>query len=226
MVFSTMISFYKKVFLFFAFLQFFLMNGCSHIRSGHFIMLKQGETAKSLATEFQLEEHTILQHNQNKKFRTGEWIFIPLAQGIIPKVWPKSQNYGQGSMLWPVPTSRHISSIYGPRGGKIHHGIDIPASSGAYILASEEGKIIYSDKAIRGYGNLTIISHPNGLYTVYAHARKNFTKKGQKIAKGQVIAEVGNTGHSTGPHLHFEVRNRHSSINPTQFLETSGIQGN
>ena len=78
--------------------------------------------------------------------------------------------------------------------------------------------VIYSGNDLGGYGNLTVISHKGGLFSIYAHARKNYTKKGDKVFRGQVIAEVGETGRTTGPHLHFEVRYDSKALDPLKFL--------
>lgn len=163
--------------------------------------------------------------NPKVKFKPGNWMFIPLKRGIAlffnqEFFKDKSMQYlGQpGMFIWPVPSSKRISSYYGPRGGRNHDGIDIPARRGAHILSVADGKVIYSGNGLRGYGNLTIINHGKGIYTVYAHATKNFTKKGQKVSQGEVIATIGNTGRSSGPHLHFEVRKGDRPVDPIAYL--------
>lgn len=124
--------------------------------------------------------------------------------------------------LWPV--SGRISSNFGyridPITGKktFHEGMDIVASTGTNIKASASGTVIYSGKK-NGYGNVTIIEHGNGMKSLYAHASKLLTKEGQKIEKGEVIAKVGSTGRSTGPHLHFEVLHGNTPVNPNKYLE-------
>lgn len=116
---------------------------------------------------------------------------------------------------WPVKGV--ISSRYGLRWGRKHEGIDIAAKSGTPIVAAKSGRVIFSGR-LGGYGNVVILRHTRDYETVYAHNRKNRVKKGQKVTEGQKIAEVGSTGRSTGPHLHFEVRHENRAKDPKLYL--------
>ena len=127
-----------------------------------------------------------------------------------------------------VPTTRPVdtgwySSNYGWRidpftGQKaFHEGVDFMADSGASIHAAGGGIVVYADTN-GGYGNMVEIDHGNGLISRYAHASKVLAKVGDVVMKGQKIGEVGSTGRSTGPHLHFEVRHRGAPQNPEQYL--------
>jgi murein DD-endopeptidase MepM/ murein hydrolase activator NlpD len=78
--------------------------------------------------------------------------------------------------------------------------------------------VIYSDNGIRGYGNMIVLSHGDDVFTVYAHNTKNKVSKGEKVKKGETIAFVGNTGRSTGAHLHFEIRVKNKNRDPARFL--------
>lgn len=98
--------------------------------------------------------------------------------------------------------------------GKKHDGIDIPARSGSHILAVNDGVVVYSGNGFGGYGNVLILSHRYGFFSLYAHNKVNYAKKGETVHKGQVIAQVGSTGKSTGPHLHFEIRRDGRALNP------------
>ncbi|HHV71552.1 MAG TPA: peptidoglycan DD-metalloendopeptidase family protein [Clostridia bacterium] len=119
-----------------------------------------------------------------------------------------------GKMAWP--TAGRISSYYGMRTHpifktkKMHTGLDIAAPSGQNIVAAESGKVIYSSLStgswMGGYGNTVIIDHGGGISTLYGHTSKVLVRQGETVKRGQVIAKVGSTGNSTGPHLHFEVR--------------------
>lgn len=116
-----------------------------------------------------------------------------------------------------------ISSTYGkridPMTGKrrMHHGIDFAGVEGAPVHAVAAGVVIRSGKG-NGYGNLVEIRHPDGYTTVYAHNEKNLVKPGDLVAKGQVVAQLGSTGRSTGPHVHFEVRRKGRNVNPGKFI--------
>ena len=120
--------------------------------------------------------------------------------------------------LWPVDGG-HITSFYGWRSSKrFHDGIDISAISGAKVFAAKSGQVIYSAQRIRGYGNMIVIRHNNGFHTVYANNKVNYVKKGSIVSQGDVIALLGNTGHSSGPHVHFEIRQVKYSKDPLKYL--------
>ena len=115
------------------------------------------------------------------------------------------------------PLEGKITSKFGIRRGRRHNGIDIKAPEGTPVRASESGKVIFSGY-IRGYGNVIIIKHKGGWYTVYAHNKYNVVKKGEWVKKGQVIAYVGRTGRATAPHLHFEIRRGKKPVNPLRYI--------
>ena len=134
-----------------------------------------------------------------------------------------SNPYTGGKLGWPCPSSSRITSPYGYRilfGVRdFHTGIDIGATMGSNIVAAESGTVILANYGWNGgYGNYIIINHGNGITTRYAHASQLYVSAGQTVSKGQVIAAVGTTGNSTGPHLHFEVRTNGSHRNPLNYL--------
>lgn len=126
----------------------------------------------------------------------------------------------------PVETD-WFSSGYGyridPFTGKraFHEGVDFTAEAGAPIKAAAGGVVIYSDRHPE-YGNMVEIDHGDDLVTRYAHASKRLVNLGEVVLQGQKIAEVGNTGRSTGPHLHFEIRHKDKPQNPARFLKKPG----
>ena len=128
-----------------------------------------------------------------------------------------------GSLRWPVPSSTLITSHYGPRvhpisgRNEFHTGIDIGARAGANIVAADAGVVLFSGNH-GGYGLTVIIYHGGGLSTLYAHNSRNLVSVGDMVTAGQVIAHIGSTGISTGPHLHFEVRQNNVHTNPRPFL--------
>ena len=125
--------------------------------------------------------------------------------------------------LMPVEV-KWYSSSFGARidpftGKKAYHqGVDFVAELGAPIMAAAGGMVVYSDLHPQ-YGNMIAVDHGNNLVSRYAHASKRLVKLGQVVMQGEKIAEVGNTGRSTGPHLHFEVRHKGLPQNPSRFLK-------
>jgi murein DD-endopeptidase MepM/ murein hydrolase activator NlpD len=122
-----------------------------------------------------------------------------------------------------VPVHGQIRSEFGMRRDpingrmRLHQGIDIAAKSGTPIAAAAAGTVVFAGKN-KGYGNMVMIEHADGRRTVYAHAKSLFVKAGDIVTGGQTIASVGSTGHSTGPHVHFEVRESNAAVNPLKAL--------
>ncbi|KAA1186862.1 murein hydrolase activator EnvC family protein [Paenibacillus sp. B2(2019)] len=132
---------------------------------------------------------------------------------------------GDGPFLLPVGSAR-ISSSYGPRThpitgerGKVHTGVDFAVPQGTSIHAADSGTVIVAEW-YSGYGYCVIIDHGGGVWTLYGHIRKGGIRvsSGDKVNRGDVIAESGSTGNSTGPHLHFEVRIDGKTVNPMPYL--------
>lgn len=117
------------------------------------------------------------------------------------------------------PAKGVFTSGYGWRWGRMHRGIDIAAPTGTPIIAAAPGVVTYADWNSGGYGNLVEIQHPNGSLTVYAHNSQILVREGQKVAQGELIAKMGSTGRSTGPHLHFEIHPKgNGAVNPMAYL--------
>ncbi len=124
-----------------------------------------------------------------------------------------------GILLAQKPvTSPTITSRYGARWGTTHKGLDLAAPMGTKIYASGDGTVEKVVNSNVGYGNLVVISHGNGIQTYYAHCSKLYVTKGQKVKAGDLIAAVGSTGDSTGPHCHFEIRINGTAVNPQGYL--------
>ncbi len=122
----------------------------------------------------------------------------------------------QKSFDWPV--SGRISSKFGPRWGRMHNGLDIAVNTGTPVRAAADGRVTYAGWN-GGYGILVIIDHGNGVETRYAHNSRVNVKVGQQVSRGQIVAYSGNTGNSTGPHVHFEIRYRNNPVNPQLYLK-------
>ncbi len=122
---------------------------------------------------------------------------------------------GSGALIWPA--NAPVSSPFGPRWGRLHAGIDLPLSEGTPLRAADGGKVVLAGWT-GGYGNYTCIQHTGTMSTCYAHQSRYGTKVGASVSQGQVIGYSGNTGNSTGPHLHFEVRINGNPVDPLGYL--------
>ena len=118
-------------------------------------------------------------------------------------------------LIWPCDGV--VVSGFGMRWGRMHEGIDIGCAYGTPNRAAASGTVIYAGW-LGGYGNLVVVDHGNGLSTAYAHASSILVSVGQSVSQGQTVSLVGSTGHSTGPHLHFEVRVNGVAVDPLAYL--------
>jgi murein DD-endopeptidase MepM/ murein hydrolase activator NlpD len=127
--------------------------------------------------------------------------------------------------VWP--TSGLITTYYGevgrlsPRG---HSGVDIAAPEGTPVLAADDGEVLKAYWNQDGYGGLVIVGHASGYETWYGHLDRFDVDKGERVKRGQQIALMGSTGFSTGPHLHFEVRQDGQVVDPLAFLKEANLK--
>lgn len=122
-----------------------------------------------------------------------------------------------GAFLWPV--HGRVLATYGSGTDGTHNdGINIGAPRGAAVQAADAGVVAYVGNELRGYGNLILVKHANGWISAYAHCDLTLVKRGEKIARGQVIARVGSTGNVSEPQLHFELRRGNHPVDPREFL--------
>ena len=169
------------------------------------------------------------------RIEVGQVIVIPRARRALPVgvITPESARgdrpsppelpRGASPFVWPVEAGT-VTSTFGPRGETHHDGIDIGSPEGTPVRAARAGRVLYSDH-LRGYGNLIIVAHDDGYATVYAHNRENRTHAGAAVRQGEVIALVGQTGKTSGPNLHFEVRKDNIARNPLFYLPALSAVG-
>lgn len=197
---------------------------------GVYHKVKKGETLWRIAQTYNVSLKKLKKVNRianASKIKAGKYLFIP---GAKKKLYVKTlkpsmrkvslgrrpSSHKKGFFAWPLNGT--LTSHYGVRKKRKHDGIDIAAPKGTPIFAAASGKVIFSGWGPTGYGKMVIIKHNHKWVTVYAHNSKNRVKKNQRVKKGQKIAYVGSTGRSTGPHVHFEVRENREPINPLNYL--------
>jgi murein DD-endopeptidase MepM/ murein hydrolase activator NlpD len=140
---------------------------------------------------------------------------IQAAQGSASAVPAPSAAASAAGFIWPVHGS--LTSGFGWRWGRMHEGIDLAVASGTPVVSAAAGTVIVAGW-MGGYGNLVVVDHGGGMATAYGHNTSVTVGVGQQVAQGQLIAYSGNTGHSTGPHVHFEVRVNGAAVDPLGYL--------
>jgi murein DD-endopeptidase MepM/ murein hydrolase activator NlpD len=133
--------------------------------------------------------------------------------------FPDSFQIDCSTFVLPVTTELKVTSKYGPRRRRMHRGIDLKVYVGDTIRAAFSGKVRIKSFERRGYGNYLVIRHPNGLETIYGHLSKYLVTENDIVRAGQPIALGGNTGRSTGSHLHFETRFLGQALDPSDLID-------
>lgn len=194
--------------------------------------IAKGDTFGKIAKKYdvEIEDITIFNNIDATKLQAGKKIIIP--NGVKPKTTPSKSSVSSSSSKvtlaklasakgdYITPTSGRITSKMGSRSGRYHYGIDYGAPTGTPIVATRSGKVIKTSCG-SGYGKCLVIKHDNGTQSLYAHASRIFVTVGTQVKQGQKVAAVGSTGRSTGPHLHFEIRNSASgkALNPLNLIK-------
>lgn len=196
-------------------------------------IVKRGETIYSIAKALQVDPQNIIDYPFNTfsddetfALTAGQELIVP--DGIKPKevvidtrrfaartVAPIPGVVGEGSFMWP--TSGHISQKY----YWYHQAVDIASRESPAVLASQGGTVTTAGWNAGGYGNFVVIDHGNGYRTLYAHMVNNsiVVQPGQRVKQGQKVGVMGNTGRSTGPHLHFEIIGPKGKLDPLAVLK-------
>jgi murein DD-endopeptidase MepM/ murein hydrolase activator NlpD len=184
------------------------------------------DTIEGIAASYKAEPDAIINYPLNEldpdtpEIEVGQWLvvpdgkkpFVPRAVTAYSGPIPEDATVGLGAFGWPA--SGLISQGYWSG----HQAIDIAAWIGAPVTAADSGHVVFSGWDDTGYGNTLVIDHGNGFQTLYAHLQAYYVNVGDNVAKGQHIAEMGSTGTSTGPHVHFELRQGTVQRNPIGFL--------
>ncbi|MDA8441376.1 MAG: M23 family metallopeptidase [Peptococcaceae bacterium] len=189
--------------------------------SSHIVL--EGESLWSIAKQNGISVSALIQANQvtnPDQLNVGQRLYLPDQPINRSKV---SLLHTGFAFQWPI--MGEITSTYGQRRNDFHTGIDIAADKGKPIAAAAAGTVVFTGWS-NGYGQAVKIVHGDGYETLYAHTSKILVSTGQQVGKGQIIADVGSTGNSTGPHLHFEVRLNGKAENPLYYLPSSTLASN
>lgn len=185
--------------------------------------VERGESLWDISRTYNVSMDEIIATNElvdPSRLQVRQQLIIPggQAQAVALRREALVSSSGQLVRNFDWPARGRISSRYGPRWGRMHHGLDLAIPIGTPIRASAAGTVTYSG-AMGTYGIIVIIDHGNGVETRYAHLSRNLVSPGQRVQRGALIAYSGNTGNSTGPHLHFEIRHRGQSVDPEMYLK-------
>ncbi len=190
-------------------------------------IIQPGQTLSDIARSYAVPLASLLEANAIRADSTifaGDRVLVP---GVSSSFWANAVVLSRGQavrFIWPLEGD--VVSEFGWRNhpvyGEWHHhdGIDIDVAQGTTVHAAASGKVFYYGEQ-PGYGTLLILEHADGFYSVYGHLLRSSVAVGQFVEMGQPVAQSGNTGISTGPHLHFEIRNRDYPVNPRNYLPSA-----
>jgi murein DD-endopeptidase MepM/ murein hydrolase activator NlpD len=194
----------------------------SATRGGTHIVVS-GETIYHIAHDYGVSSERLMEANgmsDARRLRTGQALIIPEGGFTSASIFGIPDNWAppraDRQFAWPV-NSGLVSSPFGMRNGVMHDGVDITAPAGTAVNAADDGVVIFCGR-LHGYGNVVILQHSAGYVTVYGHNRVNRVRDGERVARGQQVAELGATGRASGPNLHFEVRHDNQAQNPIAYL--------
>lgn len=199
-------------------------------------VVEKGETLAEIARRYKVKPEDIVAFKPNGLKSVNDVLpakkVLVIPGGEKPFVAPVVRAYrgpipegaARGTGVFGWPTSGRITSPFGQivcsrlLGCRPHMGIDIANVPGTPVVAADSGYVVFAGWNSYGYGNTVLIDHGNGFRTLYAHMQVIYVRKGQNVAKGQRIGTIGATGNTTGPHLHFEIRQNGVQRNPLGFL--------
>ena len=193
---------------------------------GVYYTVKQGDTWPAIAERFQVSVETILNSEYHASSlslgqpEAGHKVVVPggvkpfKAQEVRLPPQPTVSATSQGTGNWVWPVGGYISQGY----WDLHRAIDIAARHGDVVMAADAGTVVYAEWGWAGYGNLVVVDHGNGFRSYYGHLYGFYVDVGEQVERGQPLGALGNTGLSTGPHLHFEIREDGVLRDPLDFL--------
>ncbi len=207
--------------------------------------VQKGQTLYRIARAYGLSVEELMDANRiddPRELKAGELLYVPGAKerktvleydapepeaparptatgtaGVAEKKPPRVIRVGKGSGVLEWPLRGVLYARFGKKGKEPHDGIDLAAPAGQAVKTAAPGTVLFAGEQ-KGYGLIVIVEHDGGLITLYAHNRDLRVKTGQKVRVGQVVATVGDSGRTSGPHLHFEVRKDGVPVDPLDFL--------
>ncbi len=195
------------------------VNGVYHQVGG-------SDTLEAIAAAYKVEPTAIIAYPlnnldvDNPQITSGQWLIVPggtkpyVPRTVVAYSGPIPEGASKGTGIFGWPTAGQITQGYWDR----HRALDIGAWKGAPVVAADSGYVVAAGWDDSGYGRMVVIDHSNGFQTLYAHMQVYYVEVGDSVAKGEQIGEVGSTGNSSGPHLHFEMHQSSVQRNPFGFL--------
>ncbi|HWP98377.1 MAG TPA: M23 family metallopeptidase [Syntrophomonadaceae bacterium] len=184
-------------------------------------IIKNGETLWDVAETCAVSLDELYALNPGidaANLKVGNSLALPRSATNRISVAPQPSRGSVVNALFSWPVIGAITSAFGWRNSGFHHGLDIAAHLGDPVRAAASGSVSFT--GVQGvYGKMIVIDHPGGRQTAYAHLSEIDVTKGSQVSRGQTIGKIGVTGNSTGPHLHFEVRQAKKAINPAAVLK-------
>jgi murein DD-endopeptidase MepM/ murein hydrolase activator NlpD len=193
---------------------------------GVYYTIQEGDTLPAIAERFGVSVEAIVNSEYNASAlpggqpETGRKLVIPggvkpfAAQDVRLPPQPAVSATPQATGSWVWPSGGYISQGY----WDLHRAIDIACRQGDVVVAADAGTVVYAEWGWAGYGNLVVIDHGNGFKSYYGHLYGFYVDVGDQVERGQPLGAIGNTGLSTGPHLHFEIRKDGVPCNPIDYL--------
>jgi murein DD-endopeptidase MepM/ murein hydrolase activator NlpD len=208
-----------------------VLSACGGSKATYHVV-RRGENLYRIGKAYGVSHEELARVNDiddPSRIEVGQQLLIPGAEKAVPVdvVAPREVSRrrsrqepvlppDQRPFIWPVEGGE-VSSLFGPRDRSFHDGIDIIAEEGTPIVAAADGEVVFADE-LRGYGRVIIVRHGGDYATVYAHNERNRVRAGERVKRGQHIADVGDSGRTTAPNLHFEVRRENVARDPLAYL--------
>jgi murein DD-endopeptidase MepM/ murein hydrolase activator NlpD len=189
--------------------------------SGVYYTVNKNDTVELIARKYGVSSDLIRTYND-----IGDYLDVGKSLFIYGAKLTSSERQATYGVNFVAPVIGYVTSPYGMRIHPIlnapifHTGLDIGGNAGASVKAASDGVVTFAGEN-GSYGNFIVIKHASGYESAYGHLSKIYIKNGKRVAKGEAIGEVGSTGLSTGPHLHFEIKSKGQFINPLRFISLS-----